>query len=72
MQRSALFRPGIPSHVLLAPDGRVLSYLQAGPGINLDQHIGKSVGITGARGFRRELNADLMIVRGLTPVKLQP
>jgi hypothetical protein len=50
----------------------VLSYLQAGPGINLDQHIGKSVGITGARGFRRELNADLMIVRGLTPVKLQP
>lgn len=72
VQRSALSRPGLPSHVLLAPDGRVLSYLQAGPGINLDQHIGKSVGITGARGFRRELNADLMIVRGLTPVKLQP
>jgi hypothetical protein len=72
VQRSALSRPGIPSHVLLAPDGRVLSYLQAGPGINLDQHIGKSVGITGARGFRRELNADLMIVRGLTLVKLQP
>ncbi|MFT5327859.1 MAG: hypothetical protein ACI8P0_005765, partial [Planctomycetaceae bacterium] len=41
-------------------------------GINLDQHIGKSVGITGARGFRPELNADLMIVRGLTAVKLQP
>jgi hypothetical protein len=72
VQRSALSRPGLPSHVLLAPDGRVLSYLQAGPGINLDQHIGKSVGITGARGFRPELNADLMIVRGLTSVKLQP
>lgn len=72
VQRSALSRPGLPSHVLLAPNGRVLSYLQAGPGINLDQHIGKSVGITGARGFRPELNADLMIVRGLTPVKLQP
>lgn len=72
VQRSALSRPGLPSHVLLAPDGRVLSYLQAGPGINLDQHIGKSVGITGARGFRPELNADLMIVRGLTAVKLQP
>ena len=72
VQRSALSKPGFPSHVLLAPDGRVLSYLQAGPGINLDQHIGKSVGITGARGFRPELNADLMIVRGLTSVKLQP
>lgn len=72
VQRSALSRPGLPAHVLLAPDGRVLSYLQAGPGINLDQHLGKSVGITGARGFRPELNADLMIVRGLTAVKLQP
>lgn len=72
VQRSALSKPGFPSHVLLAPDGRVLSYLQAAPGINLDQHIGKSVGITGARGFRPELNADLMIVRGLTAVKLQP
>jgi len=72
VQRSALSRQGIPSYVLLAPDGRVLSYLQAGPGINLDQHIGKSVGITGPRGFRRELNADLMIVHGLTPVNLQP
>jgi hypothetical protein len=72
VQRSALSRPGLPSHVLLAPDGRVLSYLQAGPGINLDQHIGRSVGITGARGFRPELNADLMIVRGLTSVRLQP
>lgn len=72
VQRSALSRPGFPSHVLLAPDGRVLSYLQAAPGINLDQHVGKSMGITGARGFRKELNADLMIVRGLTPVNLQP
>ena len=72
VQRSALSQPGTPAYVLLAPDGRVLSYLQAAPGVNLDQYIGKSVGITGARSFRRELNADLMIVRGLTPVKLQP
>lgn len=71
VQRSALSRPGVPSHVLLAGDGRVLSYLQAGPGINLDNQIGKSVGIIGARGFRRELNADLTIVRGLSPVRLK-
>lgn len=72
VQRSALSRPGVPAYVLLAPDGRVLSYLQPGQGISLDGYIGKSVGITGARGFRRELNADLMIVRGVTPVNLQP
>lgn len=72
VQRSALSRPGLPSHVLLAPDGRVLSYLQAKPGINLDQHIGKSVGVNGARGFRPELNADLIIVRNLIPVRLEP
>jgi uncharacterized protein YgiM (DUF1202 family) len=72
VQRSALSRPGLPAYVLLAPDGRVLSYLQPGQGINLDAYIGQSVGITGARSFRRELNADLMIVRGVTPVNLQP
>lgn len=72
VQRSALSRPGFPSFVLLAPDGRVLSYLQAAPGVDLARHIGQSRGITGARGFRPELNADLMIVRGLTPVNLQP
>lgn len=72
IQRSALSRQGLPKFVLLAPDGRVLSYLQAGEGIDLDKHIGRPVGVNGPRGFRRELNADMMIVNSISPVQLRP
>ena len=59
-------------HVLVAPDGRLLAYLQASPGINLDQFLGQSMGLLGPRQFRRDLNADFMVVRQLTPVRLRP
>lgn len=72
IQRAAIQRAGSPSHVLLAPDGRVLSYLQAGPGINLDQYLGRAMGLIGPRGFRQQLNADFMIVQRLSPVRLLP
>jgi hypothetical protein len=71
VHRSAIQRPGLPSHVLLAPDGRVLTYLTAVPGIQLDRFIGHAVGIRGPRSFRSELNADLLAVHQLTPVTLR-
>lgn len=71
VQRAAASRPGGPQYVLLAPDGRVLSYLQAGPGVNLEQYVGRSMGLMGQRGFRQELNADLLVVRQATPVRLK-
>ena len=71
IQRSALSRPGLPQHVLVAPNGRVLSYLQPGPGMDLDRHIGQTLGLQGERAFNAGLNADLMTVRSLTPVQLK-
>jgi hypothetical protein len=71
VQRSAIQRPGLPSHVLLAPDGRVLTYLTAVPGIQLDRFVGHAVGIRGPRSFRSELNADLLAVHQLAPVTLR-
>ncbi len=71
IQRSAIQRAGLPSHVLLAPDGRVLTYLTSVPGIQLDRYLGHAVGIRGPRSFRRELNADLLAVHQLTPVSLR-
>lgn len=71
VQRSTLQRPGLPTHVLLAPDGRVLTFLTAAPGIQLDRYLGHSMGIRGPRQFRRELNADLLAVHQLTPVTLR-
>jgi len=71
VQRSAIQRPGLPTHVLLAPDGRVLTYLTAVPGIQLDRFLGHAVGIRGPRSFRTELNADLLAVHQLAPVRLR-
>ncbi len=71
VQRAAASRPGAPQYVLLAPDGRVLTYLQAGPGVNLEQFVGRPMGLLGQRGFRPELNADLLVVQQATPVRLK-
>lgn len=71
IQRSALNRPDFPKHVLVAPDGGVLTYLQPGQGINLDRHLGQSMGFMGQRSFRQDLNADLLVVNRMQPVQLR-
>jgi hypothetical protein len=71
VQRATSPRGGA-RHILVAPDGRVLAYLQGAPGINLDQFLGQSLGLIGPRQFRRDLNADFMVVRRLSPVRLRP
>jgi hypothetical protein len=71
IQRATSVRGGA-RHVLLAPDGRLLAYLQASPGINLDRFLGQSMGLIGPRQFRRDLNTDFLVVRQLTPVRLRP
>jgi hypothetical protein len=71
IQRTRAVRGGV-RHVLLAPDGRVLAYLQGTTGINLDRFVGQSMGLTGPRQYRRDLGADLLVVRQLTPVRLTP
>ena len=78
VQRSATTYSGAPRHVLLAPNGRILAYLQseqrgdAQPTVNLDRFLGRAMGVVGARSFRRELQTDLIIVREVSPVKLKP
>jgi hypothetical protein len=72
VQRSATTFPGAPRHVLLAPNGRILAYLQGEPGVNLDQFAGRSAGIYGKRSFRADLQTDFILVRQLAPVQLKP
>ncbi|HUG91009.1 MAG TPA: hypothetical protein VML55_09260 [Planctomycetaceae bacterium] len=72
VQRAATTYPGAPRHVLLAPNGRVLSYLEAAPGLNLDAHVGQPMGVVGSRHNRPDLQSDLIIVHGLMPVRLVP
>lgn len=63
--------PGGPQFVLLAPDGKMLSILQPGPGIDLNRYAGRSMGIIGQRQRREDWNTDIIIVRGLQPVQLR-
>ena len=71
VQRSALSYGGAPRHVLLAPNGRILAYLQGEAGLNLDQYLGRSMGIIGRRAYRGDLQADFIVVRNLVPVRLK-
>ena len=61
---------GALRHVLVAPDGRVLALLQPTPGMNLDAYVGQQMGLFGERSHRQDLRADLIVVRGLMPVRL--
>ena len=72
VQRAATPVPGGPRHVLLAPNGRILAYLYPDRGINLDAYLGRSMGIVGPRTYRPELQTDLIVVRGMVPVRLAP
>jgi hypothetical protein len=72
VDRAATTYPGAPRHVLLAPDGRILAYLVSESGVNLDRLSGQAMGIVGRRFFHPDLQADVIQVRGATPVRLQP
>ena len=71
IQRSGANQPGLPKYVLMHPNGQRLAYLQP-DGVDLDKYLGESMGIEGDRTYRPELKSDLMIVKGLQPVKLKP
>ncbi len=72
IQRTPPVLQNFPRHVLITPKGRVLAYLQAAPGTNLDQYVGHAYGLNGKRFYRDDLRADLLIVEKLTPVRLAP
>ena len=71
VQRAPGFIRGAPSFALFAPNGRMLAYLQAAPGVNLNSYLGKTMGVLGQRSYRPELQTELIIVRSLEPVRLK-
>jgi uncharacterized protein YgiM (DUF1202 family) len=71
VQRSAYWGRQGPSHVLVSTQqGRILAYLQASPGVNLDGFLGRSVGVSGPRMRVPNLQADVITVEQVAPVKL--
>lgn len=72
IQRSVGAPRGAPRYALVAPNGRVLAYLQAVRGLDLDRHLGRAMGINGPRTARREWGTDHIVVEKVTPVRLIP
>lgn len=64
-------RPGTPPYMLTAPDGRFLTFLNAGPGVNLDAAVGQPMGVVGRRYFEPSVRAEMIVVRQMMPVQLQ-
>jgi hypothetical protein len=71
VQRSNPSAPGRPAYVLVTPDGRLLAYLEPTSGVDLAPAVNQALGIQGQRSFRPELQADVIIVSGMQPVRLR-
>ncbi|MFP6768849.1 MAG: SH3 domain-containing protein [Planctomycetaceae bacterium] len=63
--------PRLPRFVLVAPDGRLLTFLQPVAGINLAGWVNRQVGLTGPRRFHGDLQSDLLTVQTIRPVRLR-
>ncbi len=63
--------PGGPQFALIAPDGKLLAYLQPAAGVDLRRSAGQAMGIVGDRQFRQDWGADTITVRSLQPVQLK-
>ncbi len=67
IQQAVTENPRAPRHVLLAPNGRILAYLNPRQGVQLDQYVGQSMGVYGARQHGGELQNDIIQVEALEP-----
>ncbi len=62
---------GKPPFAIVAPDGRLLAYLQAPAELDLAPFVNFAMGVIGTRAFDETLKADVIQVRGLQPVQLR-
>ena len=60
-----------PGYILTTPSGKVLARLQADGAVDLEQHVGKSVGLQGKRWFDDAVKSDRIEVSGLEPIRIR-
>ncbi len=58
-------------YVLMSPAGKILAHLNPEQSVDLESHIGQSVGLKGKRFFDSELSKDRINVSGLQRVRLR-
>ena len=58
-------------YLLTSPDGKLLAHLKPESGVDLEQYVGRSVGLHGKRWFDDSINSDRIQVTGLSEVQLR-
>ena len=51
--------------------GDVRCYVTPAPGVNLQNYVGRQVGVTGTRGYMPEQHASHIMARHVTPLEGQ-
>jgi uncharacterized protein YgiM (DUF1202 family) len=64
-------KPGAPRYALMDESGSVRYYITPAPGVNLQNYVGRDVGITGTRGYMPEQRASHITARHITPLEGQ-
>jgi hypothetical protein len=62
---------GAPRYALVDKAGDVRCYVTPAPGVNLQNYVGRQVGVTGTRGFMPEQRASHIMARHVTPLEGQ-
>ncbi|MEZ6048028.1 MAG: hypothetical protein R3C11_21110 [Planctomycetaceae bacterium] len=70
IQRTLNPREGLPQHVLVSPEGKIISYVQPRGNLDLDSFVGQSMGIQGEVSFRQDLNRHVLVIDRMMPVQL--
>jgi hypothetical protein len=59
---------GTPRYALMEPNGQVRCYVTPAPGVDLQNYVGREVGIYGVRGYMPEKQAPHLVAKHITPV----
>lgn len=58
-------------YLLLSNEGKVLAHLQPSNNVNLEEHIGRAVGVKGNRYFDKSIKSDRIDVTSFEPVTIR-
>jgi uncharacterized protein YraI len=61
-------RPGAPRYALVDARGEVQCYVTPAPGVQLQHHVGRRVGVAGTRGYMPEQRALHVMARHVRPL----
>lgn len=60
--------PGVPSYALTDPSGAIRYYITPAPGVNLQNYVGREIGVSGGSGYVPELRGRNVTAQRVMPL----